>query len=533
MKPAWRSAAAALAFFALLAVLHTWPLATGPGRMARNDTPDTVLNEWTLAWVAHEVAADPAHLFDANIFYPARRTLAFSEHLLPQALMVAPVLWLGGSPVLAYNLALLLGLTLTGWAWCLVVARWTSNWPAGVLAGSLAAFNAHTLTRLPHVQAQHLEFLPFALLALDRLLARPRTRHALSLAGWFALQALCSGYLLVFSAVSLVAAAAARPRDWLRPPGRRAAAFAALAAVVGILLLLPFLLPYWRVRQEYGLVRTIGDVSDYSARLTDYVATGARVHWAWSSRFFQGDAFFPGVLALVLAGTALATGRATRDARARSCLVIGAAAFVLSFGTRLPIYTWLYRLVPLFQGIRAPSRFGQIALLAIAVLAGYGLAWWLARIGGSRTRAAVAAAAILVVNAEALRAPLFFREFTGVPPVYRTLAAEPNAVVACFPFYAYGAEVGWNTRYMLGSTLNWKPMLNGYSGFMPSSFEQAARVLRGFPDETAIGYLRRAGVTHVIVDAAKTSGPRLAAVEATEALQPYATDGVVRIYTLK
>ena len=167
---------ALLALFVVLACVHTWPLATAPGTWCRNDTGDPILNEWTLAWVAHQIVTDPLHLFDANIFYPERNTLAYSEHMLPQALMVAPVLWLGGSPVLAHNLALLAGLTLTGWTFCFVARRWTGSVAAGLVAGSAAAFNAHSLTRLAHLQAQHMEFLALALLAIDRVLTVPRVR---------------------------------------------------------------------------------------------------------------------------------------------------------------------------------------------------------------------------------------------------------------------------------------------------------------------------------------------------------------------
>ncbi len=70
-----------LAVFVVLAVLHTWPLALAPGTLSRNDTVDTVLHEWTLAWLAHQIVRDPLHLFDANIFYPERSTLAYSDHL--------------------------------------------------------------------------------------------------------------------------------------------------------------------------------------------------------------------------------------------------------------------------------------------------------------------------------------------------------------------------------------------------------------------------------------------------------------------
>jgi hypothetical protein len=46
--------------------------------------------------VAHQLPRDPVHLFDANIFYPAKHTLAFSEHLFTLAMMGAPLAWGGG-----------------------------------------------------------------------------------------------------------------------------------------------------------------------------------------------------------------------------------------------------------------------------------------------------------------------------------------------------------------------------------------------------------------------------------------------------
>ena len=82
---------ASLGFFVALAVVHTWPLASAPGVLSRNDNGDTVLHEWILAWVAHQLVSDPLRLFDANIFYPERHTLAYSDHLFVQSLMGAPL----------------------------------------------------------------------------------------------------------------------------------------------------------------------------------------------------------------------------------------------------------------------------------------------------------------------------------------------------------------------------------------------------------------------------------------------------------
>ena len=121
----------------------------------------------------------------------------------------APILWLGGSPVLAHNLVLIAGFALTGWTTSLVVKRWTGSWTGALVSGSLMAFNAFTLTRLPQIQDLHLEFFALALFALDRLLLSPTTWNAVMLAAWFVLQSLTGTYLMVFTAFSLVAAALA------------------------------------------------------------------------------------------------------------------------------------------------------------------------------------------------------------------------------------------------------------------------------------------------------------------------------------
>ena len=44
-----RSHGAACALFVLLAIVHTWPLATRPGVLSRNDNGDAQLNEWISA----------------------------------------------------------------------------------------------------------------------------------------------------------------------------------------------------------------------------------------------------------------------------------------------------------------------------------------------------------------------------------------------------------------------------------------------------------------------------------------------------
>ena len=527
-----------LALFLLLAVIHTWPLASAPATLSRNDNADTVLNEWILTWVTHQITRDPGHLFDANIFHPERRTLAFSEHMLVPALLSAPVSWLGGSPVLAYNLILILGFALTGWAMCLLIETWTGDRYAGILAGCLTAFNAHTLTRLPHLQAHHFEFLPLALLALDGVLQRGRLRDALSLSLWFTLQALCSVYLLVFSAVALVGGVLARPADWMGRRFRHTVPLLVLAALLAAVASAPFLIPYYLVNDELGFERQLDEVAELSASPRSYVSTAANLYlWLCGPDVYGDDAnLFLGAVGIAFLGVALSTSVAFRDRRARMLLAATVAGIALSFGPRWPLYGWLYEVFPLMQAIRVAERFGQLALMAGAGLAGFGLATlrrrWRARakVPGA-VLAAVTVTLIGLANLEALRAPFAYTPFAGIPRVYDVLANQPDAVVVEFPFYPAGS-VSNNARYMLASTRHFKPLLNGYSGFLPQSYRRNAVALQNFPDAGSLAVLRATGVSHVVVHTDDMPDLEAQLILVPD-LVPFVSEAGIHIYTLQ
>jgi hypothetical protein len=537
----WRRHAATLGFFTLFAIVHTWPLALAPHRWSRIDNGDYSLNAWTMAWVAHQAPRDPLHLFDANIFHPERRTLAYSEHLVPQSVIAAPVLWAGGSAVLAYNLTLLAGFVLSGWAMTLVVARWTSDWTAGLIAGSLLAFNTHTLTRLPQIQALHNQFLPFALLALDQAIAGGNWRASVRAGVFSALQGLTSGYTLVFTMFGMAAATFVRIREWWP---RRVPQVVA-AALVAALILAPFLVPYWLNWRERGLSRSLDRAGRYAAHWIDYATTAGRLHlktplkWGYETDRERREKLFPGVTATVLALVALATGLAWRDRRARMCLALGVTGLVLSFGPRTPLYEWLYAYVPLLQGVRIIARFGWLVLVAVAVLAGFGLAWLRRRFearwaGRRRALEALTAALLLFVHAEALQAPFEYHPFDGISRVYEVVAELPdNTVLAEFPFYDLPLFHG-NATYMLSSTVHWKPMLNGYSGFAPDSYRRMGPMLRAFPSTGTIDALRAAGVTDVVVhlDQYGKEDDLTRRIEDTGQFEMVAGDDDVRLYRL-
>jgi hypothetical protein len=521
---------ASLAFFLVMAVVHSWPLASDPVHLSRLDNHDAELLTWTVAWVAHILPLDPLRLFEAPILYPEQHTLAFSEHMFVPSIMGAPLLWMGFSPVLVYNLLIIAGLALSGWGMYLLMARWTGSAAAGVIAGLLYAFNAHVLTRFVHLQAQHVAFFPLMLYALDRVIVERRRRHALLLAAAFVLQSLCSNYLLVFATYTLLVSIAVRGNELSRTTWT----WLSVAGVLSIIALFPFLWPYYQVDQAYGLARDVSVVTQYNAGWRDYLVTGGRLHFAWWSHlFYEGrTALFPGVTAVALAAAAILSG-VLRDPRARMALAIGVLGVALSFGTSLPGYAVLHQTLPLVSGLRNVARWGWLALAATAILAGFGVAALEKRMPRRRWIAVVLGT---LVTVEAIRTPVGFTRFDGIPRLYDRLAGDPSLVLAEFPFYS-GASVSLNGPYVLANTRYFRPLLNGYSSFHPESFEARGRALGSFPSQAALAELRVAKVTHVTVHAnqfvRRYGDAALKAVDAVSDLELLADEDGIRLYRLK
>jgi hypothetical protein len=149
-----------------------------------------------------------------------------------------------------------------------------------------------------------------------------------------------------------------------------------------------------------------------------------------------------------------------------------------------------------------------------------------------RQALAIGLLALLAVNLEALRAPINYRAFEGISPVFDSLAKTDRALVACFPFPPR-REAFHNVDCMLASTRFWHPLVNGYSSFIPERYDREAAALDAFPEGTTLQYLRDLGVTHVVVFTNQLSAPRLAHLAEHPELSLWKEDPSVRIYLLK
>ena len=487
--------AAALIFLALT-VLHTWPLASAPHRLSLNYNADTQLNTWIVSWIAHTLPTHPSLFWRGNIFQPGEDALLFSEPLAVPAIAGAPVLWLGGSPVLMFNLLLIAGLAATAFSAWWVVTRWTGSTRAGLVAGVLMAFNPHLLTRLPHLQAAHAWGLLLACYFADQALRRRGPWWPLAII-WPLIAATSLHWLLFASgAVALLAVVT------MVELKKGAGVMRLVASTsVGALLALPVLWPH----MTRGVRRPLSQVPDFSASPAGYLTSMSHLHQGWSARFFTTDidVFFPGLIAIGLAAVGLFAAfrrDSTTPMRSRAIwfVILAVLGVVLSWGTLTPLYGWLYDLLPPLRGIRAAARFGIWYLMAIAVLSGVAIAWLERRLRPSLVPWLVTSV-VFGVTIENLMAPVRTSAFDGLPRIYSPLREDPNPVLLVeFPFFPPDA-VNLNGEYVVNATAHWRPVANGYSGVTPISYRERSKTLWFFPDQEAVDTLLSMGATHAMV----------------------------------
>jgi hypothetical protein len=149
----------------LLTTAFTYPIAPRLGSVGRFDTGDGHWSIWCVAWVSHALAADPAHLFDANIFVPHRDTLAYSENNVVAGVLGLPAYLLTGNPYATHNLSMLLGIGLA-FAGAYALFRYlTRDTGAAIVAAIGFAFCPFLFARTAHIQLMLFFGLPIALRA--------------------------------------------------------------------------------------------------------------------------------------------------------------------------------------------------------------------------------------------------------------------------------------------------------------------------------------------------------------------------------
>jgi hypothetical protein len=305
-----------LLLFLALALLLTYPLLLNLGHGVR-DAGDPLLNSWILAWDVRKIVhLDWKDFFDANIFYPYKKTLAYSEFLFTQSLFALPVLLISGNPILAHNVVLLLAFITSGFGMYLLAWHLTKSTAAGIIAGMIYAFSPFMFAHLSQLQVLSAGGIPLAFLFLLRFFSTDSYRDLFLFTLFYILQVLANGYyalyLTLFAALVIIYRGIVQrkysdKRFWLK---------LGTLILAAIIVTGPFFYQYLRVRQEMGFTRQGG----HSAKLVNFLASppinrlyGNTAKFALSP---EGK-LFPGAIALLMALVGLVFGLKFRMEKAK------------------------------------------------------------------------------------------------------------------------------------------------------------------------------------------------------------------------
>ena len=481
--------------FTLLGVVMTWPLASPDLGLPNAD--DSYFSVWRLAWVAHQLSNDPRHLFDANIFHPAKGTLAFSDAMLGLGLVSAPFIWAGVHPMLMHNILLIGAFVSSAVAAYMLCFSITKDRMASAMGGIVFGFAPYRFAHTAHLELQWTTWMPLALLAIHRIATRPSVGAGIALGSAMALQFLCSLYhgvfLTAYASVAWCLLAVARR---LNAAAVRATALALLVMAVVLTL---YLVPYMGTRVAHGS-RADEEVARYSATPGDYLRVPPMNRLLGNDRpSIAPDerSLFPGIAALVLS---LAAFWPPIRRHAVFYLVLLVFAVDASLGINGLSFNLLRWIAPPLGSLRAPARFGALVLLSLSVLASIGAARARRSIGGVKgTVCLILVASFCIV--EYWSAPHLVRRPPIRPqPVYQWLATQPpDTVILELPLPNPAVLWLYETTYSYNSIFHWRRMVNGYSAFAPPAYLQMLEWMKSFPDSRSVRRLRRIGVDYILL----------------------------------
>jgi hypothetical protein len=487
----------------LLALVMTWPLVAHTDSVP-GELQDPLLEAWTVAWGGHAVLHQPLHFFAANVFWPLRDTLAFTDSLAGYA----PLGLGGGGPgaaVVRYDILFLLAYALAFLGAYLLARELGLRPVAAAVAGAAFAYAPWRLSQIGHLHVLSSGGIPLALFLLAR---GYRTKRApLVLGGWLAAAwqislgwnlGLQFAYALAVIAIGVLGFWFAVGRPY---PGHLVLG----SSVVGIVCLLAVATllarPYLRVLDAFPEAKRTPDIVAYFSPppRAFLAAPSANVVWGGATGGVRDDlaapdeqTLFPGALVLVLALAGLAGTSLSGRVRAGLAAAVLVTA-VYSLGTSIRgssiAYGFLYEHAPGWQGLRTPGRITTLTTLGLALLAAAGLQT-LVSPATRRWAVAVGAAAVLVVLAEGYGTI----DRSEVPQRPASLAAAGG------PLLELPIGIGRDDAvFMLWSTAGFPGLANGWSGFTPSSYLRLVDAMRGFPDAVSVSALRALGVRTVVL----------------------------------
>jgi hypothetical protein len=487
------------------------------------------LNLWTIWWNRDRLAHGFAGYWQAPIFHPDPSAFAYTE---TQSLtgLVGSFFWtVSGSPITAYNLLLLLAFTLNGWSGYYLLRRLHTRILPALCGGIVLEMMPIAADQLGVLQSTVLFPVPLVLAAFLQFGRTGRLRHAIAAAVWMAV---CfhtsSNSALLLAPVAMLGLFMLSVENLIR---LKPLINLSLAASLFVGLVAPVVVPQRDVLIAHEHHRPELMIRATSARVEAYSKMPPTNLVRRRPMDRTGYSLYPGTCVLIMAMAGMWYGLRRRRFRRWSSFLILATlgCFLLSFGPtldNLPLgsmltkpYMFLRDYLPGFRYARNLWRFGGLAQILLALLAGFGLA---ACFNGRRKkigRRIVGGLEIAVLVGELLAAPVPLIDpgtnTQRLPWVQWLQKSSPATKIVHLPMPFGGTpeEFEETTYWMVCQMDHGRAMANGYAGYAPDHTAMLTELMSSFPDSRSIEALRRLGITHVLATTEWLTPQRAAAIE--------------------
>jgi hypothetical protein len=531
----------ALLVFLAVAILATYPMLADPRGSLLGGLGDNVQYVYIMGWMGQALTIGQSPFVDPRLNYPDDLLITATDVPYLHFLALAPVtLTLG--PIFSYNLLVFAGYVLTGYITYLWVRQLTGSRAGGIVAGLALTLNPQRVIRsLGHPQMIPTYTLVLFFWALHQVVAteRPRRRDLLLLAGATWLLGSSSQYLLV------------------------------IGLLCGAFYALLLLIPRWSYLLRHGWAVSLAVISGSLAGAAPYLVNardsaykpylfndvrlwaadplfffqpwplhplwGAWVNHLRPNPLFGETAVYVGLVALALALVALLWRGSPHQRFKLAWVGTGLLAAVFALGMDLhlagqpvnveqPVYLPAYYLsqLPLVSSMRIWPRFAIVSALAVALLAGLGVALLCARFPRRATLIGAGLAVLVVIDllpGITQASPLTTR------PIDHWLAAQPGDFAVAFLPPSGIAGDHYNYLRMYGSLTHAKhlPAFN-HPYHQSQAYAEYMDRTQGFPAAESIAKLRNFRVRYLILEHAlfdpSYGNPPLAEVLATVRASP-------------
>ncbi len=451
------------------------------------------------------------------------------------------------SPILNWNIQILLNLLLSGIFTYFFVFYLSESRLAGMLSGVIFSLSPYQFIRIwQHLGLTYNQWIPLVLLSVILLWYKPSKRRwillllALLLLFSFDYSIMYFGGMVLFSFLFYILIYNWRIKLFKEKKLLKHD-IKFLSKVIGVILialfiLLPQFYPVIKNRLQFSSTsvasvfnpyhRPFEDLFSQSAKPLSYLlpATVHPIFGKFTERFvgsplygisFTEHTLYLGWIPLILAFVAFRTWRRKRkQLSVVSCQLSDKREdFYIGFFIFLAIVAWLfsqppwwkigpikiympsffmYKILPMY---RAYCRFGIVVMLAVAVLAGFGLDFILERFKSQKTKIALACLFSGLVLFEFWNWPPYkVIDVSGVPSVYYWLKEQPgDFAIAEYPLDADSP----NEMYKFYQTKHEKKIINGT--FPGTYANQVTKTIFKLSQPSAAGVLKWMGVRYVLV----------------------------------